>query len=181
MIMVLLTLSALQFRSFSAVAARTRGYHLPPSRGQTLRCFTLSSQVSRGSTHPCLLPHMNLRGGSQDGDYSQSKTREFSSPIRSGDQKYVKLSDPAPGSRKFVTDVIVILLIQVILKEWTSSSLSTQSISLCISCTFSKGSKTFLWRYSRLPRRALFGKMARLQLAWPSDCMPLGRRRLQMH
>eukprot|EP00956_Cyclotella_meneghiniana_P035976 scaffold119942_cov76-Cyclotella_meneghiniana.AAC.3 len=112
MIMVLLTLSALQFRSFSAVAARTRGYHLPPSRGQTLRCFTLSSQVSRGSTHPCLLPHMNLRGGSQDGDYNQSKTREFSSPIRSGDQKYVKLSDPAPGSRKFVTDVIVISLIQ---------------------------------------------------------------------
>ena len=88
MIWDMLMLSALQFRSFSAVAVRTRGYR-QTSRGLSHRCYSLS-------------PLARLRGGSQDDNYTESSIREISSSPRSGDQKYVKLSDPAPGSRKFI-------------------------------------------------------------------------------
>jgi hypothetical protein len=59
-----------------------------------------------------------IRGGASNENVSSAAGSNSSQRNLSTDSKFIKLSDPAPGSRKFITSLFLLLLLLVLSCTW---------------------------------------------------------------
>lgn len=132
--------------------AASRAFSCSLSSAATRRSGRAASLGLSKYSRTSLQTFLFLRGGSDDDALSVShQGKEFSTSSGKEEQKYVTLSEPAPGSRKFrhVYSCCKHLFQR---NTFTDTSTTPNSISLCISSALIRRSKTVLRSSSRLPR-----------------------------